>query len=139
MINQIYKDYKKDYNHAVILIKSGNFYLALNKDSFVLHNLFGYIIKPIKNGYKVGFPINSLEKITSELKNKQISYLVIDNKEITKRYIDDNNLYKNYVSKKNYDILYNRIDKITETLKAHVDDDLESILSEIENVLCMID
>ena len=33
MINELYKE----YNEYVILIKSGNFYLLLNKDSFFIH------------------------------------------------------------------------------------------------------
>lgn len=139
MISEVYRKYKQEYNDYALLIKSGNFYLSLNKDAYLMHNVFGYTIKGIKNGYKVGFPIQSIEKIKNRFNLAQINYVVIDDNKIVCSKNYENNQYKNFVSKKNYDILFKRIDKITETLKKNIDKDIENTLTEIENLLCMID
>lgn len=139
MINEIYRKYKQEYNDYVLLIKSGNFYLSLNRDAYLMHNTFGYTIKEIKNGYKVGFPIQSIEKIKDKFNLIQINFILIEDNKIIYSKSYDTNQYKSFVSKKNYDIIFKRIDKITECLKKNIDNDIESTLTEIEGILCMID
>ena len=139
MINELYRKYKQEYNEYVLLIKSGNFYLSLNKDAYVMHNVFGYTIKEIKNGYKVGFPIQSIDKIKSKFDLAQVNYAIIHDNVIICNKEYENNKYKKFVIMKNYGVIYKRIDKIAETLKKNVDRDIESTLTEIEGLLCMID
>lgn len=49
MLMNLYKKYKQEYKEYVILLKSGTFYISLNKDAYVMHNIFNYQIKMIKN------------------------------------------------------------------------------------------
>ena len=139
MIMELYRKYKDEYNEYVLLIKSGNFYLSLNKDAYVMHNIFNYQLKDTGRGLKVGFPINSIEKIKDKFELIDINYLIIEDGKIVTIKEYENNQYKNFVNRKNYGMLYQRIDKINETLKKRVDDDIENTLTEIERLLCMID
>ena len=58
-----YEYYKIKYKEYIILIKSGNFYVALQQDAIVLNNIFKYKLNISNNIIKVGFPINTLNKV----------------------------------------------------------------------------
>lgn len=85
-----------------------------------MNNIFKYKIDESTNFIKVGFPITSLNKIISELDKKQVNYILVDG-EITLKNKNINNKYNEYLDKKyNYEILFNRINKINKILKNKV-------------------
>ena len=139
MLKEKYNKYKEIYNDYLILIKNGNFYLALNNDAILMNRLFGYQIKEFTNFIKAGFPINSLNKIVIKLDNLNVNYLIIDNEIIEKRKFKEN-LYKKYCIKPdNYEILISRINKISEVLRKNLNNkDIKIIIEQIEDCLCKI-
>ena len=71
-----YEQIKNENKENIILIKSGAFYITFDEDALIINNIFGYLIK----NSKIGFPLNSLSKITETLKNKSVNYLIYDQK-----------------------------------------------------------
>ena len=60
-----------------ILVNSGNFYIARGKDAVLLHNVLNLKVNCLETEVcKVGFPLNSLEKYTKLIEEKQYSYIV---------------------------------------------------------------
>lgn len=89
-----HKELKKQYPTSIILIKSGNFYTTYNEDALILNSIFLYQI--INN--RIGFPLNTLDKVTSKLNELSINYIVIiDSKEDNIEY--DDNKYLDYYTK----------------------------------------
>lgn len=76
-LKEQYQEQKIKNLYHVILIKSGNFYLTFSEDAIIFNYLFNYQIKEDK----VGFPINSIDKILFELREKQLNYMIIDSNE----------------------------------------------------------
>lgn len=76
-LKEQYQEQKIKNLYHVILIKSGNFYLTFSEDAIIFNYLFNYQIKEDK----VGFPINSIDKILFELREKQLNYIIIDSNE----------------------------------------------------------
>ena len=138
MLKELYSKYKYDYKEYVLLIKSGNFYICLNNDAIVMNNLFNYKIKESTNFIKIGFPINSLNKVLSNLENYNINYVILDKEVINKKKFNDNK-YNNYNTKYNYKIYLSRIKRIDDILKMNLNKNIGSILDEIESILCKID
>ena len=61
----------------IILVNSGNFYIARGKDAVLLHNVLNLKVNCLETEVcKVGFPLNSLEKYTKLIEEKQYSYIV---------------------------------------------------------------
>ncbi len=58
----------------IIFRKSGNFYSVFDDDAIILHSLFNYKIKDSR----VGFPVNSIDKVTEKLKELHIDYKLDD-------------------------------------------------------------
>ena len=61
----------------IILVATGNFYIARGKDAILLHQTLN--LKPTcieTEVCKVGFPINSLEKYTKLIEETKYSYIV---------------------------------------------------------------
>ena len=54
MLKEKYTEYKKTYKKYILLIKSGNFYLALNDDAIVLSNIFKFKILESSNFINCG-------------------------------------------------------------------------------------
>ena len=94
MINN-YIDLKITYKNYLIILKAGVFYICINDDAFILNKLFGYKIKEFNNYKRIGFPINSLNKVLKRLERLNINYIVYDNKIITKVNFT-NNSYNKY-------------------------------------------
>lgn len=139
MLKEKYLNYKEMYNDYLILIKNGNFYLALNNDAIVMNTLFNYKIKESTNLIKVGFPTTSLNKIMSRLDTLSINYLVVDNEIVNKRKFKNNSYAKYYKKVDNYEILISRINKIYDVLRKNLDKkNIKAILEEIEDILCKI-
>ena len=78
MIKDIFYNYKMKYLKYIILIKSGNFYIALGDDAKIINNILGYQIKEFSNTVKIGFPIISLNKVLDKLDTLKINYMIID-------------------------------------------------------------
>ena len=61
----------------IILVNSGNFYIARGKDAVLLHNVLNLKVNCLETEVcKVGFPLNSLEKYTKLIEEKKYSYIV---------------------------------------------------------------
>ena len=98
-----------------------------------------YKIIQTTNLIKIGFPINSLNKVLTELDNKTINYVVIDN-EIIEKQKQKNNQYSKYLtSYDKYQIYISRINKINEILKDNLTNkNISQIINNIESILCKI-
>ena len=120
------------------MFKNGNFYISLNNDALVMNNIFNYKIIVISNYIKIGFPINSLDKVSTKLDELKINYIIYDKLIIQKIKFTPNN-YKKFVKENNYLVYLNRIDKINYLLKDNIkNSNMDKILNKIENILCTI-
>lgn len=86
-IKDKYQELKIGNPDYLVLIKSGNFYLTIEDDAYMMNLLFDY--KIIKG--KVGFPLNALERVKGELEKETVNYVIFkdENNIITKKF-DDN-------------------------------------------------
>ena len=67
---------RKDKGY-IILINTGNFYIARGKDAILLNKILGLKLSCLEiEVCKVGFPINALEKYTKLIESKEYSYIV---------------------------------------------------------------
>lgn len=83
-------------NNIIILRKIGGFYICFDNDAIIISYLCNY---KIKNG-KVGFPINTINKITNILNDNNISYIVKEEmEEVDKKIYGKKNKYKYYLEK----------------------------------------
>lgn len=138
MLKEKYTEYKKTYKKYILLIKCGNFYLALNDDAIVLFSIFDFRIIESRNFIKCGFPLSSINKIEKKLDELEVNYLIITNDIVTKEKYNNNN-YNKYLVKNNYDILLNRINKINSILKNNLNsNNMIGALSKIEDIICKI-
>ena len=74
----IYFNYKDRYNDYIVIYPVGTFYNVLGDDTLIISNLLGYQIKMHCDIPKVGFPINSLEKVLYKLDNNKINYILLE-------------------------------------------------------------
>ena len=65
------KKKKVDYFDAVVLIKSGKFYVTFDYDAEIIHKLLNYKIVH----HRIGFPENALDQVIACLKENHISYV----------------------------------------------------------------
>lgn len=83
-------------NNIITLRKIGGFYICFDNDAIIISYLCNY---KIKNG-KVGFPINTINKITNILNDNNISYIVKEEmEEVDKKIYGKKNKYKYYLEK----------------------------------------
>lgn len=83
-------------NNIITLRKIGGFYICFDNDAIIISYLCNY---KIKNG-KVGFPINTINKITNILDDNNISYIVKEEmEEVDKKIYGKKNKYKYYLEK----------------------------------------
>ena len=134
-----YEMYKRQYNNYIVLFKQGNFYYSMNYDALVLNSIFNYKVNVVSNYIKVGFPINSIDKVIPILEEKSINYIIAD-KEIIEKKKYPNNMYLNYLNiDSNYEFILSRINKIDKTLKDNLlNSNIEELLSNIERIICRI-
>ena len=77
--------------NSIVLRKSGGFYICFDDDAIVVSYLCNY---KINNG-KVGFPLNTINKVINILENNSISYIVKENMEdVNKKMYGNKNKYK---------------------------------------------
>ena len=91
----------------------GGFYYCYNDDSIIISYLCNY--KIINN--RVGFPINSINKVVNILIDNKIDYIIYNKNNIIDKYINKENRYNNILikAKSNIDI-NNRINNIVSSL-----------------------
>ena len=138
MINN-YIDLKITYKNYLIILKTGVFYICINDDAFILNKLFSYKIKEFNNYKRIGFPINSLNKVLKRLEKLNINYIVYDNKIITKVNFTNNSYNKYRIDINTYNSYLRRIKNINYILVDRINsNNLKDILGKIENILCTI-
>ena len=138
MINN-YIDLKITYKNYLIILKTGVFYICINDDAFILNKLFSYKIKEFNNYKRIGFPINSLNKVLKRLERLNINYIVYDNKIITKVNFTNNSYNKYRIDINTYNSYLRRIKNINNILVDRINsNNLKDILGKIENILCTI-
>ncbi len=134
----IYLTRQAKYNEYVVLIESGMFVDAYDKDANILNKLLQYKMVPGNQFIKVGFPKKNLNKVLLVLESKSVNYLVLDsNNNIFSRKKFKNNNYSLYCEdiSKITDIQI-RIRMINDKLKNKIkDNNIESIISKIEELL----
>lgn len=110
----------------------GGFYYCYNDDSIIISYLCNY--KIINN--RVGFPINSINKIVNILIDNKIDYIIYNKNNIIDKYINKENRYNNILikAKSNIDI-NNRINNIVSSLYKLDSNKLNIILEYIERVI----
>ncbi len=135
-----YIDLKLTYKNYLIILKTGVFYISINEDAFILNKLFNYKIKEFYNYKRVGFPINSLNKILKRLDKLNINYIVYDDNKIISKVSFTNNCINKYKTDINtYNNYLRRIKNINNILVDKVNcNNLKDILNRIENILCTI-
>ena len=128
---------KEKYPKSVIIIKSGNFYDCLNDDAIIINKLFNYKIKELSKYIRVGFPINSLNRVRTILTKYEINYITVDNNDVTYSKFIRNN-YSKY-SSNDYFVIKNKINNINDILSNNIlDSGINNIISNIEGIICKI-
>ena len=96
---------KKDEG-KIILINAGAFYIAKGKDAVLLHNILNLKVSCMEAEIcKVGFPIDSLNKYTKLIEEKDYLYIVYNyNRDLGRL-----DIIKNYNGKKLNTIKENRL------------------------------
>ena len=105
-----------------------------------MNKLFNYKIKEFNNYKRVGFPINSLNKILKRLDKLNINYIVYEDNKIISKVSFTNNCINKYKTDINtYNNYLRRIKNINNILVDKVNcNNLKDILNRIENILCTI-
>ena len=100
-LKDFYNDVKLGNEEMIVFVKYGNFYRCFNNDAVIINYLFNYKLSE-KNS--TGFPIKSIDKVISILRNNNISCIVINDINNVINYICINNKYNSFLdlSKKNY-------------------------------------
>lgn len=138
-MNDIYIDLKLTYKNYLIIFKTGVFYISINEDAFIMNKIFNYSIKIFNNYKKIGFPINSLNKVLNRLERLNINYIVYDNKIISKVNFKNNSINKYKTDIYNYNSYLRRIKNINSILTNRINSNkIENILNKVENILCTI-
>lgn len=110
----------------------------MNNDAIIMNILFGYKLKPISSYIRIGFPLNSLNKVTSLLTEKEINYVILDNNVDHVKFKHNN--YNKYIDKIfDYELILSKINFITNKLNKNMfNPKIIDILNQIEKVLCKI-
>lgn len=111
-------------DNMIVFRKAGNFYSVFDEDAIILHSLFKYKIKD----NRVGFPINSIDKITSKLKELHIDYK-LDN---ILTHFDDDNYEKYLIDCRNKTSLDYKINEIMEKINNASYDELSKLIEVID-------
>lgn len=114
-VKEKYEELKKQHQEEIVLLKVGSFYVTFGFDAITMNYLFSYQI----NNEKLEFPVAALTKVTKNLRDKNISFYIVENEEITS-YMSDDNLYKDisaiaqksYYSKCSHELLMKRIEML---------------------------
>ena len=115
----------------VVLRKSGGFYVCFDNDAIILSYLCDY---KLNNG-RVGFPINTINKVINILDNNSVNYIVKDNmEEVDKKIFGKKNKYKYYLDKgkKKINLDY-RINDIMDKINNMNEEEIDKLINLIED------
>ena len=114
------------------IYRKGGFYHSYDDDGIIISYLCDY--KIINN--RVGFPLNSINKVVNILIDNKIDYIIYNKDNVIDKYISNDNRYYNILikAKSNIDI-NNRINNIVFNLKKLDNNKLNIILEYIERVI----
>lgn len=128
-----YYELKMKYEKYVVIMKSGIFYNVLGNDCYLMKSIFGYKINPFGDTIKIGFPLNTLNKVLRILDQLKINYIVYEHEiDIKRRF--QHNQYDLYL--KNKLTTDERIDSIYFKLRELKDTaDFITILERIEEMI----
>ena len=116
----------------VEIIKIGIFYNVFNEDCLIINSLFDY--KIINN--RVGFPINTINKVVNILVNNKVNYVVYNKDKIVDEYSNKDNKYYDVLLKaKSYLNINIRFNNIISNLYKLDKDKLNKIICYIEAVI----
>lgn len=112
-----------------LTIREGNlFCYAFDEDAIILNYLFGY---KMKNG-QIGFPKNSISKITSVLDNEKVDYKVIGENALEKTFAKANQ-YETILKKAQENNETKIIkEEINEIINLYTKEELESLLNRLK-------
>lgn len=136
------KNIKEVHPDFVVCFKVGSFYHVYSKDAYIMSYLFNYQIKnAADNIATVGFPINTVPKVTARLEKEKINYMLLDtrnNYDVDEK--NDNKNLNTYFEK--YDIalkyirLKRRIGRIEEALILDINNEnIKEKLRKIEEII----
>ena len=100
-----------------------------------MNQIFNYKLKPIKDTFKCGFPLSSINNVIGTLDLNKVNYLVIDDDIKINKDFEENN-YKNYDL--NINILkynYFRINNIINYLNDNITNDISDKLDLFEDII----
>lgn len=118
---------------SVVIRKNGGFYSVYGNDCYILNYLFNY--KIIDD--KVGFPINSYNKVINMLDTNHVNYVISSNN-VKVNYKKRNNYNKFFeLGKKKYNLNY-RINSIIEKINNLSEENIDELLDLIETKLWTI-
>lgn len=128
-----YYELKMKYEKYVVIMKSGIFYNVLGNDCYLMKSIFGYKINPFGDTIKIGFPLNTLNKVLRILDQLKINYIIYEHEiDIKRRF--QHNQYDLYL--KNKLTTDERIDSIYFKLRELKDSaDFITILERIEEII----
>lgn len=118
-------------SNVILIRKMGGFYVCFDSDAIILNYLCNYQIK----NSKVGFPINTLNKVINLLEVNSVSYIVKNGEEeVSKKIYGKKNKYNEYVDKgkRKLDLDY-RINKILNKISNMKEEDINNLLTMIED------
>ncbi len=119
-------------NQTVLLRKVGGFYHAFDEDAIILFFLFHYRI----NNGKSGFPIQSISKVLTTLKEKKINYLVkIDEDQKEEMSFQGENCYGDIYEKgkKEYEE-YHKKERVVERIWKLEDKKVDKVIEFVQNL-----
>lgn len=113
-----------------LTIREGNlFCYAFDEDAIILNYLFGY---KMKNG-QIGFPKNSISKITSILDNEKVDYKVIGEKSLEKNFATENQ-YETILKKAQENNETTSLkEEINEIINLYTKEELTILLNQLKN------
>lgn len=114
----------------VVLRKIGGFYTCFDNDAIIISYLCNY--KIVNN--RVGFPINTINKVSNWLDNNSISYIIKNDDNEDKKIYGKKNKYNYYLDKgkKKINIDY-RVNDIIKKINDMKEEDIVSLLDLIED------
>lgn len=140
-IENTVKIMKEVHKDRVIMVKAGPFYHCYGRDAIVMSYLFDYTLKKVDANYNCGFPTSAINKVMSNLEEKNISYMTIDKADnyevINEEDSKSNNKYNEIYNKANkYINKKNRINEIYNYLMENItDDDIKEKIMKVEEIL----
>ena len=87
----IYRKNNCKYSKYIIIIRCGYFYEIYGEDAYIMNKIFGYKIKNVGGMDRVGFPVNSYNKVINRLNRCHINYYIFGSDKIK---FKDNNYDK---------------------------------------------